>query len=180
VSTEIKRVLIRTLLRLLADRSIDGISVRKVARAARLNHGLVHRHFGSKEGLLRAAVAQLGRDLHAGSRSGLTSRTFAFLRRYPWVARVAARACLDGPHDLLPLAAPTQEELFEILFPLQRAADALGVKPATLNALATAALIGWFVFRPLLENYGLPADADDQVARLAALADQLASSRDPT
>ena len=39
-----------------------------------------------------------------------------------------------------------------------------------MNALASAALLGWFVFQPLLkEGFGLPPDADDQLASLLEL-----------
>lgn len=40
---------------LLLREGVAGISVKKVAAEASVNHGLVHYHFGSKEGLLVAA-----------------------------------------------------------------------------------------------------------------------------
>jgi hypothetical protein len=43
-----------------------------------------------------------------------------------------------------------------------------------VNGLGTAALLGWFVFRPLLDRgYNLPAGADDQVEALVAALDRM-------
>jgi hypothetical protein len=44
--------------------------------------------------------------------------------------------------------------------------------PHLINALASAAFLGWFVFQPLLRHgFGLPADAEQQLAQLLALVD---------
>ncbi len=172
-----RTALMDALVRLLARGSVAGLSVRHIAAEAGVNHGLVHRHFGSKEELVRATIARLSARVHAeqAAGGGMSASSFEGLRQRPEVALVVARACLDGPHDLLALAAPPPERIRELTAPMRRALGKLGFAregdAAVLNALGTAALLGWFVFRPLLASgYDLPADAD---ARLAALLKQL-------
>ncbi len=165
------------LLRLLRHASIGAISVRQIAAEAGINHGLIHRYFGSKEGLLRAAVRSLSDEIHRGTPAGpgMSAWSFAFLRERPELARVLARVCLDGPRDLLEEASPRAEDLARIVAPIRTMLDNLGlagVDPHVLNALATSAFLGWFVFHPFLrEGFGLPEDAEDQLAGLLTLLD---------
>jgi AcrR family transcriptional regulator len=168
--------LIDAFLRLVARRSVASVSVRDVAAAAGVNHGLVHRHFGSKDGLVRAAVAHLTSLAYDEDRAGLTARSFAVLREHPELPIVVARCCLDGPADLLDRAAPPPERMAALVEPMRALLARLGVgtDAHVVNGLGTAALLGWFVFRPLLaRGYGLPADADAQVAELVASLDRL-------
>jgi AcrR family transcriptional regulator len=171
-----KDALIAAFLRLVARRSVADVSVRDVAAAAGVNHGLVHRHFGSKDGLVRAAVTDLARRFHADERAGLSARSFAQLSEHPELPILIARCCLDGPEDLLALAAPPPARIAALVAPIGALLARLGVDadPHVVNGLGTAALLGWFVFRPLLaRGYGIPAGADAQVARLVAAVDRL-------
>src|SRR5262245_54292223 len=120
-STQTKKLLIDALIELLAERSIDGVSVRDVAAKAGVNHGLVHRHFGSKEALIREAAARVGAELHQGTRAGLSARSFEMLRKNRALARVAARLCLDGPDDVFKHLAPSEGQLEEIIAPIREA-----------------------------------------------------------
>jgi TetR/AcrR family transcriptional regulator, repressor for neighboring sulfatase len=170
---DVRSLLISALVELLKTRSIDAISVRDVAAAAGVNHGLVHRYFGSKAGLVDAAVEQISTEIHRGQpdRAAMTGASFAWLRAHPEVARLVARACLDGPHELLARAAPPRARLETIVAPIKKLLP--GVDPYVVNALASAMLLGWFAFRPLLQKgFGLPANADDQVAALCELLDR--------
>ena len=178
-----KEQLLDALLEMLAERSVAGLSVREIAREAGVNHGLVHRYFGSKEELVRQAVARLSARAHSAQaeRRGLSAASFDAFRDDPLVPLVVARACLDGPHDLLALAAPPPERLEQLVAPLRAQLARLGltgaVDPYLINALGTAALLGWFVFRPLLAaGYRLPPNADDKLAALLARLDALLSA----
>jgi TetR/AcrR family transcriptional regulator, repressor for neighboring sulfatase len=177
---ETRNDLIEALLRLLARGSVAGVSVRQIAAEAGVNHGLVHRYFGSKEELVRQAVGRISARVHGeqAREGGLSAASFAVFRKDPVLPLVVARACLDGPHDLLSLAAPPPERLETLTAPLRAALEKLGlageIDAHVLNALGTAALLGWFVFRPLLAaGYGLPPHADDRVAALLERLDAL-------
>jgi TetR/AcrR family transcriptional regulator, repressor for neighboring sulfatase len=171
-----RAALVRAFVRLCAERGVASVSVRQVAAAAGVNHGLVHRHFGSKEGLVRAALLDVTARVYDEARPGLSARSMAAFAEDPLLPRLVARLCLDGPEDLLAGAAPPPARLAALVAPMARLLEhlRLPVDAHVANALGTCALLGWHVFRPLLERgYGLPADADDEVARLLAAIDAL-------
>mgnify|MGYP003706638003 CR=1 FL=1 len=47
-----------------AERGIAATSVREIATKAQVNHGLVHRHFGSKDGLLTELLKRLSAQVN--------------------------------------------------------------------------------------------------------------------
>lgn len=160
------------------------MSVREIAKAAGVNHGLIHRHFGSKEGLIKAAIAEISREIHQGDpiAGGISAWTFRYLRSHPEFAQTMARACLDNQRELLAFAAPDPQRLAAIISPirelLERTGMAQQVDSHVVNALATAAFLGWFVFKPLLRSgFGIPSDADDQVQLLLEKLDALIGPR---
>lgn len=91
--------LLASAVELFAERGPASVSAREVARHAGVNHGLVHRHFGSKEALLTeaieagstpvfpAALAADGFDLDGVVR---------ILHAQPHTARLIARTLVDG------------------------------------------------------------------------------------
>jgi AcrR family transcriptional regulator len=171
-----REALVTAFLSLVAARGVAAVSVRDVAAAAGVNHGLVHRHFGSKDGLARAALERITARVFDEAKPGLSARSFAALAEDPTVPLVVARACLDGPADLLAGAAPPASRLTALVAPMGRLLARLGfdADAHVVNGLGTCALLGWFVFRPLLaQGYGLPPDADEQVERLVAALDRL-------
>ena len=60
----VKTALIQSASLLFAQRGIAGVSIREIAQHAQVNHGLVHRHFGSKEGLVQAVLDYLSQNVH--------------------------------------------------------------------------------------------------------------------
>ncbi len=175
---ETRAALVEALVRLARTRSLAEISVRDVAREAGINHGLVHRHFGSRENLIQAAIQQITAEIHAGypGGGGLGAFTFRYLRGRPELVRILASACLEGRTELLEAAAPHPDRLCEIVASVRAALDRLGLAsaldPSVLNAYAIASILGWLLFRPLLgQGFGVPKDADDQVEELLELLD---------
>src|SRR5579862_1714256 len=147
---EPRELLIDATLRLLVARPVAGVSVRDIAAEAGVNHGLVHRHFGSKDALVRAAVERAARTVYGDDTPARASWFFERLREHPELAILVARACLDGPAELLAIAAPPPALLEKIagrLATLGKGKGPFGVDTFTANALWTCAMLGWFVFR---------------------------------
>ena len=174
-----KEALVAAVIRLMSARSVADISVKDIAAEAGVNHGLVHRYFGSKDRLIREAVVRTNLRLHAERPlSGQTVWFHGLLERNPEIARILARCCLDGPMDLLPLAAPPPEALEAYVRPVRQALARLGVGDGlvvyVVNAMGVAALLGWVVFRPLFEaGFAVPAGAEEKARDVARLLDEL-------
>lgn len=92
---------------LFAEHGVSGVTVRRIAEAAGVNHGLVHRHFGSKEELarrvgeyfddrMRRAVGEPRTLAEAVRRASAASRADPRLWRY------IARLILEGGEDAMP------------------------------------------------------------------------------
>jgi AcrR family transcriptional regulator len=86
-----------------ADLGYSGASVRDIAKTAKVNHGLVHRHFGSKEGLLRAVLQGMFKDVDALTMAEVKPGDPGFIDKlYPAVCarkqdwQILMRAVLDG------------------------------------------------------------------------------------
>jgi AcrR family transcriptional regulator len=176
---------VAAVIRLMDRRSVAGISVKEIAAEAGVNHGLVHRYFGSKDGLIREAIVRTNERVNSGRRPQQHSLWFyRLLERSPEIARVLARCCLDGPRDLLPLAAPPPEVLERYVRPLREGLERLGlagrIDPYVLNAMGVAALLGWVVFRPLFEaGFGLPEGAQLKGAEVARMLDEVVALSGP-
>ena len=132
---------------LFGARGPAAVSVRDIATEARVNHGLVHRYFGSKEGLLGAVLDRLAADVaaHVASTGATRGDTGTVIDRY-W--RVLVRAILDGePVATLQREFPTvrllkravaSEHGFDEHEAAQRAAQILALE------------LGWRMFEPFL------------------------------
>jgi AcrR family transcriptional regulator len=140
---------------LFADRGPRATSVRQVAAAAGVNHGLVHRHFGSKEGLLRDVLEDLAATVAARMgpvRPGETLRellpaTFGATEGGGLHWRILTRSILDG------LDVRDLQEGFPVVERLLAAArrdNPTSLSPATLVTLILAVGLGLLVFEPYL------------------------------
>jgi TetR/AcrR family transcriptional regulator, repressor for neighboring sulfatase len=86
---------------LFSRRGFDGVSIRDIAKKAGVNHGLIHRHFGSKESLHRQTLqhmadAMLADVRGAGTMDELARRAFESLEKHERFWRMLARAIMDG------------------------------------------------------------------------------------
>jgi AcrR family transcriptional regulator len=59
----VRRALVQAATSLIAKHGVEGVSTRTIAKEAQVNHGLITRHFGSKEGLVKEVAATIGRQL---------------------------------------------------------------------------------------------------------------------
>ena len=145
---QVKDALLEAATQLFAERGPGAVSAREIARRARVNHGLVHRHFGSKDALVRAVLDRLVDDLRTRFSAGaavtpdarqVLVALLAADRRY---VKVLTRAVLDGH----------VEWLEESDFPVIR--DAIAALPhddaPVLVASYVALALGWLAFEPFI------------------------------
>ncbi len=136
------------------------ISVRQVAARAGVNHGLVHRHFGTKRELLGAVLGHLAQRLADASVGDLDDLGGIFRALQPspyW--RLLSHLLVEG--DLTPemqSSFPTMKVLIESF---RRGQEEGRIDPALdprIVAAGSAALgLGWMFFEPFL----LPASGLD-------------------
>lgn len=166
---------------LFSSKGYAGVGVREIAAQAGVNHGLVHRHFGSKEEVLRAVLQGMFSDIGTLARAKLDPASPDFIvklfpvaaaRKQDW--QILMRAVLDG----FDFKAAGYE------FPITGAVVAhvsgkRGKKDRETLERAGAIIaggLGWL----LLESYlipvlGLPAkDRDKLIAKMATLYQTLA------
>lgn len=143
---------------LFAERGPAATSIRDIAARSKVNHGLLFRHFGTKEQLVGAVLDYLGTCLS----NLLHSETPADVldRALDRQMRVQARTLLDGyPAGQLQKRFPNVAELLDRVRPYYD--DDLSARLAVANSLALQ--FGWRLFAPLLRSAaGLDelADAD--------------------
>lgn len=160
-------------LRLLArDGVLAGLNLREVAKEAGVNHGQIYQYFGTRQSLLRTAIARL---LHKGwlGRDRYWDQPFTSRRRSMW--RWALRQ-----RDMIKLEAllALDEDPDLTLFPaLERTRDALnrdkttGALPAdadgpVAHAMTAATYLGYCIFREAMaRDLGIsPKDLDERAA----------------
>lgn len=136
---------------LLAERGPREVTVRDVARRAGVNHALIHRHFGTKDALIRTVVAEQSREL--GTRAAALSGTDAagllrLLQDHAAYWRVLARIVLDEPTMLADLELPAAAATLGLITG-GGAAD----EPTRVGAaVAASTTLGWLVFGPHLSH----------------------------
>lgn len=171
----VKEALLESAAALFAEQGIARVSVRDIAARARVNHGLVHRHFGTKEELVRAVMEKLAGELACVSRQSgetATSRLLPLMgalgdSRY---VRVLARALLDGAE------VPDLQVRFPVVGAMLDAAQAAResgdlreeVDPKMAVAITVALGLGWLHFeRFVIASVGLEGSPEALRAELA-------------
>ena len=175
---ESRALLVDAATRLFRERPPKAVSVREIAAAAGVNHGLVHRHFGGKDGLLRAVLsrifrstaraitARMDQDLEAALADGI-----GLLVRERWTAPVLAHLLqVEGPESI-----PTASMMPVIR---QKIGEDLSPDEAALISVVEAAVLGWMLFEPLVAR-GTGLDALGEEERLRAFSRAIASQLAP-
>lgn len=144
---------------LFAERGPAATSIRDIAARSKVNHGLVFRHFGTKEQLVGAVLDDLGRNMTALLDSGVPAEEVE--RAADRQLRVMARTLLDGyPAGQLQQRFPNVSTLLERVRP--RHDSDRSARLAVANALALQ--FGWRLFEPILRAAaGIDELTDEQV-----------------
>ena len=142
---------------LFAERGLAATSIRDIAARSRVNHGLIHRHFGSKDALVAAVLDHLGQHLAALLAEKADGKEVA--DAVDRQLRVLAYASLDGyPVGELQSRFPTMSVLLDAVRP-QHPSDL----SARLAAAHTIALqLGWVLFGDFLRASTGLEDMDDR------------------
>lgn len=132
---------------LFAELGPAATSIRDIAARAGVNHGLVFRHFGTKEQLVGAVLDHLGADLSALLETDTPPDVVQ--RSLDRQMRVMARTVLDGyPAGQLQKRFPNIATLLDGVRPLYD--DEVKARLAVANALALQ--FGWRLFAPVLRS----------------------------
>ncbi|MDY6999719.1 MAG: helix-turn-helix domain-containing protein [Actinomycetota bacterium] len=162
---EVVAAVLATAAQLYADKGPTATSIREVAAQSGVNHGLVFRHFGSKERLIGATLEYLGRCVSTlieqdapveQIEDALTVQT-----------TVMARALLEGyPVSECQTVFPGVALLLERIRPLHDGERA--ARFAAANAVALQ--LGWRLFGPFLRTSAGLEGLTDAAVRDAVLA----------
>ncbi|PIB76412.1 TetR/AcrR family transcriptional regulator [Mycobacterium celatum] len=144
---------------LFAERGPAATSIRDIAARSKVNHGLVFRHFGTKERLVGAVLDHLGASLTelVADRASAEEVDRAVDRHL----RVMARTLLDGyPAGQLQTRFPNVALLLEQVQP--RHDSDRSARLAVANAVAMQ--LGWRLFEPFLRSAaGIDDMSDDSL-----------------
>ena len=153
---------------LFAERGPAATSIREVAAHAGVNHGLLHRHFGSKRQLLAATLQHLADSGAALRDSGASQQRLEAVHELQ--ARVMVRSMLDGfPIEELQQRFPGMERFLDEV----RSVHTDERQARLLAAHAMALQFGWGLMAPTLRvAFGL-TDLSDADLR-EAVAEQIA------
>ena len=137
---------------LYAARGPGAVSAREVAREAGVNYGLVHRHFGTKQDLVAAVVAELVADLATEIADEQDPATVvAATTRHRDLWRVLAYLCLEGGSmDVFEGRHPVFDGVRTFIAAWEPDAS----RATAIAAMAFALMLGWVTMEPFLRDAG--------------------------
>ena len=177
---QVSQALIDATAALLAERVSGRVTVRDIAALADVNPTYVHRYFGSKDNLMRAAIERANQRVVARIKEmpdvvrGGPAVFHAALQERELVAALA-RASLDGVLDDLPSGWQATVALLERFYSDLEGSQVRGRHdPRVIVACLTSATMGYALFGPFVRRgVGLDEEPDEsvEVALVAVLQD---------
>jgi TetR/AcrR family transcriptional regulator, repressor for neighboring sulfatase len=167
---DVSNALIDAAAALFAERPSGRVTVRDIAARADVNPTFVHRYFGSKHNLMRAAMERAQRHVAATVEEmpdvveGAAAVVHATLQEREFIAALA-RATLDGVFDELPATSPGMAALLErFRSELESGAVSGRHDPRIIVACLTSATVGYALLgRYIRHGVGLDTETDDRV-----------------
>lgn len=164
---EVRAALIETAVQMFVESGNADISVRQVAARAGVNHGLVHRHFGSKRELLGAVLDHLAQEVadDGADAADAVGSMFRGLESSPYW-RLLGRLLQDGE---MPEHAQSTFPAMKLLIERYESGQRDGsidpsLDPRLVAAGAAALGVGWMFFEPfLLASTGLDQEPTEVV-----------------
>ena len=152
----VRNALIQSATTLCAEKGPSVVSVREIAKHAGVNHGLVHRHFGSKEGLLTEVMHRLANEVNTalGPERGdetlpeILPQLLGDRTRIGAHWRIIAHAILAGEE---PKELQSEFPVFKRL--VAAAENSLGpdCNPEAIATLLVSSGLGLMLFNPFLK-----------------------------
>ncbi len=168
-----REALIKAATSLFGERGPAAVSTRQIANEAGVNSGLIHRHFRTKDALLREVMDRLVSDIASANDSERQDpeslfRFFLAAGEQTGYWRLLARSLLDGV-DVRELQTefPTMKRIQELFEELKRSGELDDAfDPRVISALLTCLGLGWLIFEPfLLVASGLDQEEPHDVSR---------------
>jgi len=159
-----KAKILRATERLLAKRGFAGVSLRDIARAAKVSQPLIHHHFENKQLLFKAVQARIVEKFqHVAPPndtppedlvSSLFTRLYELFRKDPTLVRILAWCHLED--DLAPW--PGEESFIRDVVKHLSKAQTQGLAPASVHGasllvLAQALAMTWWQFRDFYARF---------------------------
>jgi AcrR family transcriptional regulator len=167
---------------LFAERGSGRVTVRDIAERAGVNATLVHRYFGSKQGLMRAAMERSQKRLASRIEEmpdvldGAAAVVHATLQEREFIATLT-RATLDGVFEGIPIDNPAMARLVE-RFEAEAVRRGAGRhEPRVVVACLSAATVGFALLGDFIRHGTGLADRpeEDVEALLVAVLKDVAS-----
>jgi AcrR family transcriptional regulator len=154
---EVVAAVLRSAAALFAERGLAATSIRDIAARSQVNHGLIHRHFGSKDGLVAAVLDHLGQHLAELLDNAAEGKQVA--DAVDRQLRVLAYASLDGyPVGELQRRFPTMGVLLDSV----RAQHPTDLSARLAVAHTIALQLGWCLFGDFLRASTGLEETDDR------------------
>lgn len=161
---QVVQALLASAMELFAQRGPNAVSVREIAAHAGVNHALVFRHFGSKDGLTQAVWDRVvedlsGRVVGAPDYPSVRALTEAIAENET-IWKLSARALLDGGAETM---AAVRYHFIDVMVWFAQEGQrtgvlAGGIHPRLLVAMVMATGLGFLVFHPVLRPLlGMPS-----------------------
>jgi AcrR family transcriptional regulator len=149
---------LRSAAQLFAERGPAATSIRDIATHSRVNHGLIHRHFGTKDRLVGAVLDHLGQQLADLLEAGADGAEVA--DAVDRQLRVIARASLDGyAVGELQSRFPNMASVLHTV--RGRQSSDMGARLAAAHVIALQ--LGWRMFGDFLRASTGLDDLDDRI-----------------
>ena len=167
----VKKAILDAAEKLLVDKSPSKITVREIAREAKVQHPLIHRHFGTKEELIMAVHARSISKMDAviskiESLDGNIPDFFRTIKKNKSRQLALARTMIDGvnPHSIQHDFPVMQH--FIALLKKRREESGKEFDVELMSAVLGATTLGWIVFEPFLfASTGLDKRDKDDIDR---------------
>lgn len=165
-----RTALLKAAASLFAEKGAEAVSTREIASRANVNNGLIHRHFRTKDALLREVLESLSQEIveteEDGEESAILLRFFQAMRESETYWKLLARTMLDGqPIDRVQRTFPTMNRTIELVTELQaQGKGEVDADPRVVGAMLGAVAFGWLVFEPWLLAAGGFEDDEKEAA----------------